>query len=510
MTWPKQRNALMLIISCLLVVLINVSGKAARSLPRFTAVSPVSQIKKNPLLILQNSGGQLDETPHIEARIRFLEVDSLEPVRHTLKLTLATNLNPVMWNITIYYPPPHLLGNSQPSPESPMVCDFLALTAARIEDVNGTDMLHSYRLEYARRQFASQDHRLRHTICLVNFDPIANSQLGKNEAKVIKYRAALHALGMIHQRRIVSPSYTSQKPPILLLDDNTFITNTQMTVFDIFRRLDIGSTYTSAAEQFCEQRPSGSCTQPIPDKPVIPKIRARLSASERYHSDFFLVVNTEADCYTPWAISSGALIFKAHTLSKLLLEAVILTAVSGVQHSYHGFDQGSLNFVLSELFDVDVNKLRNLCYPYNERLWGAMEEQFMFDVELNLRNLEEHFIFNALYEKYRAHLTNLERTSRLGDRVLVVHPRWLAPPACPGYLNHKQRGALTWHGGDYLARFNGCDSSKAMLNDLFIKRAASAPPTSLPFDYEADLQPVSFRVRPLEDPGKRPWAILDP
>eukprot|EP01055_Gregarina_sp_Pseudo9_P001503 Gregarina_sp_Pseudo_9__1502@NODE_200_length_3633_cov_55_060935_g185_i0_p2_GENE_NODE_200_length_3633_cov_55_060935_g185_i0NODE_200_length_3633_cov_55_060935_g185_i0_p2_ORF_typecomplete_len419_score34_58Glyco_transf_34/PF05637_12/0_0095_NODE_200_length_3633_cov_55_060935_g185_i021903446 len=418
-----------------------------------------------------------------------------------------------MWNITIFHPLPHVLGNTQPSAEHPMICDFVVLTATNEQAPNATTTngFHGFRLEYTRRLAAAEDRRLAHTACLLNFSPVAETQLGKNEAKVIKYRAVLHALGMINRKRILSPPYTAQKPPILLLDDNTFVTNTHMTIFDLFRRIDMGCTYMPAAEQFCEPLLGGECNLPSSGKAATPKTRMKKYASERYHPDFFFIANLEADCYTPWAISAGALVFKPHTLSKLLLEAIILTAVSGVQHQFYGYDQGSLNFALSELFNVDHNKLRNLCYPYSEEFWNMSTggDQLIFDVELNQGNLESHFIFNILHKKYQKALAELDRSSRLGDRALIVNPRWLAPPACPGYLNHKQRSALSWHAQDFIARFNGCDGGKAIHSDVFVKRASSDL-ALLPLSDGKLRMSGTFRAQPLEDPTARPWAVLSP
>lgn len=499
---------MMFVLSCVVVVLLNIGASQIKKKVAHTQL--LYYTKQEPFGDVSNSWTENTTS----GSLRFLEPDHLEPFQQKLKLTMATAINPIMWNITIFHPLPHMLSSPQPSAENPMICDFVILTAANVEpSANASTGFHSFRLEYTRRLAAWPDRRLAHSACLINFSPVAETQLSKNEAKVLKYRAVLHVLGMISRRRIVSPRYTTQKPPILLIDDNAFFTNVRVTIFDLFRRIDVACTYMPAAEQYCEADFGGQCTLPADGPPPSLKTRPRKSATERYHPNFFFVANLEADCYTPWAVSAGALIMKPHVLTKVLLEAIILTAVSGVQHQYYGYDQGSLNFVLSELFDIDYVKLRNICYPYNENFWNMSitGDQIIFDTELNKLNLESHFLFNILYKKYHKALSELERTSRLGDRVLIVNPRWLGPSACPGYLNHKQRSKLSWQAGDFIARFNGCEGSKAVQSEAFIKRA-STQVELLPL-YDGRIRfgagGGAFRSRPLEDPATRPWGSLD-
>eukprot|EP01057_Protomagalhaensia_wolfi_P000221 Protomagalhaensia_wolfi_Nauph_80__220@NODE_111_length_3632_cov_462_668800_g84_i0_p1_GENE_NODE_111_length_3632_cov_462_668800_g84_i0NODE_111_length_3632_cov_462_668800_g84_i0_p1_ORF_typecomplete_len462_score84_02DUF273/PF03314_14/2_1e02DUF273/PF03314_14/0_076_NODE_111_length_3632_cov_462_668800_g84_i021713556 len=432
---------------------------------------------------------------------RMLEEDHLEPIEQ-MKPTVMS-INPIMWNITIFHPPPNELRNSQPSAQNPMVCDFVLLTAIKPPDSH--QLFHTFRLEYARRQATQPDPRKRHAVCFLNFNPVDETQLGKNELKVLKYRAALHVLGMIARRRITSPSYYSQKPAVLLLDDNTFISNTEHTIFDVFRRVDAGCTSLPTVEQFCDEV---ECKPPI--KRVSPRPWVRRSASERYHPDYFFVANLEAECYTGWAVSAGALIFKPHPLAKLLLEATILTAVSGVEHRYHGHDQGSLNFALAELFGVEHSKMKALCYPFEKDLWetSLKGDQLMFDVSLDRSALENHIVFAPIHKKYHKQLEELAHFSRINDRAVLVNPRWLAPAACPGHLLHRQRATLAWHSGDFIARFNGCDRLKGLRSETFVERVLERPQL-LPFVEKEGLNLTrsvisNSRFKPLQDPEEIP------
>eukprot|EP01056_Protomagalhaensia_sp_Gyna25_P001464 Protomagalhaensia_sp_Gyna_25__1463@NODE_1743_length_1572_cov_15_912590_g1431_i0_p1_GENE_NODE_1743_length_1572_cov_15_912590_g1431_i0NODE_1743_length_1572_cov_15_912590_g1431_i0_p1_ORF_typecomplete_len468_score72_46DUF273/PF03314_14/0_032ssDNA_DBD/PF18333_1/0_12ssDNA_DBD/PF18333_1/9_8e03_NODE_1743_length_1572_cov_15_912590_g1431_i0891492 len=436
---------------------------------------------------------------------RMLEEDHLEPIEQLRpsQSSTAMSINPIMWNITIFHPQANELRNSQPSAQNPMVCDFILLTAIKLSESH--QLFHSFRLEYARRQATQPDPRHRHVVCFLNFNPVDESELRKNELKVVKYRAAFHVLGMIAKRRITSPSYNSQKPPVLLVDDNTFISNTERTVFDVFRRVDAGCTSLPAVEQFCNEV---ECQPPV--KRVSPRPWVRRSASERYHPDFFFIANLEAECYTGWAVSAGALVFKSHPLAQLLLEATILTAVSEVEHRYHGHDQGSLNFALAELFGVNHDKMKALCYPFENGLWetSLKSDQLMFDVTLDRSALENHIVFAPLHKKYHKQLEELARFSRIHDRAVLVNPRWLAPAACPGHLLHRQRASLAWHSGDFIARFNGCDKLKGLRSEVFVDQVLEGPQL-VPFPEKEKLNITrsvirNSRFKPLEDPEEIP------
>eukprot|EP01053_Blabericola_migrator_P012864 Blabericola_migrator_1__12863@NODE_837_length_6317_cov_234_594560_g592_i0_p2_GENE_NODE_837_length_6317_cov_234_594560_g592_i0NODE_837_length_6317_cov_234_594560_g592_i0_p2_ORF_typecomplete_len495_score112_04_NODE_837_length_6317_cov_234_594560_g592_i015383022 len=413
----------------------------------------------------------LDASDDVETfwkpRNRRLDDSEIVNVTSTAKKVKGFNINPIMWNITIYHPLAHILGNTQPSTQQPMVCDFVVLTAMAPTTSGGAQALHSYRLDYAKRQSNNPDPRLQIEICLLNFYPVSgHGSLKEAEHKVLKYRAALHTMSMISKHRIVSPSHTSEKPSILTLDETAFLSNINMTMTDVFHRLDLGATYRSAMDQFCNET---GCVVPPRTRP---QDWVRRRASERYHPDFFLSLGLEPDCYKAQPISTSALLIKPHPFAKILLEAVIVTSTNelgGVPSTSPVFEQANMRYVLTELFDFDFNKTQQLCWPYKQELWDQVMtyHQYISESELNRRNLELHPLFQVLHKKYSKVIHEMDKLTKSWDKVLLLHPRELSSSACPQYLRHMQRSALAWHPQDFIARFDGCDPIKALRSDPF-------------------------------------------
>eukprot|EP01054_Gregarina_sp_Poly1_P001667 Gregarina_sp_Poly_1__1666@NODE_1427_length_4171_cov_112_011452_g949_i0_p2_GENE_NODE_1427_length_4171_cov_112_011452_g949_i0NODE_1427_length_4171_cov_112_011452_g949_i0_p2_ORF_typecomplete_len496_score55_58Glyco_transf_34/PF05637_12/6_5e05Nucleotid_trans/PF03407_16/0_2_NODE_1427_length_4171_cov_112_011452_g949_i01701657 len=173
--------------------------------------------------------------------------------------------------------------------------------------------------------------------------------------------------------------------------------------------------------------------------------------------DVTLILGTDRFPYSQAVINSGVFLARASKVTSFIFEcALSIFNITIPETSFDAMDQGRLEYVLQETFNLNHDYLRSIFAPLNETLLAApcLDDQVLMFREFDLTKALAHPLFGAIAEK---HFPDKKVPDGTPSIVAIVCSKWMNSGACMWQGRFLKRRQLTWFTcGDFAAHFFGC------------------------------------------------------